>query len=411
MRQFAGIGLANLVFLLSQLLVLSFLAALAPIEVVGQFGLVMALIQPVFMLFTMGMRPNIATDTNHQFSYAEFSGLVVLNGMAFVAVVLGLVALIDMRLMPMALPLVLQKLSELQNLLTYGALQRAGQLQVVARSLVLRGLVGTLVFGGVLWFTGSAVWAFWAQTGVWLVALIVVDMPRLNAFEAAFKPRLKPSSLKTVFVASWALGIGMFVTAMNMSLPRFVIGGQIGLVALALFTPVSQVQRAVLGLFESVEQTFVSRLSLLWSEGTGRGFYRVLGRIFLAVLIVDALGIALAVFLGEWMLRIAFGTAYSEASTILVWAAIAIAIRLLANTMQIGLIAQRRFGDFLSIQVCVLLVTAPAVWFSISQWGLNGAGIGLVVEALARFVLVGAVFAKGIREGQGKKMAPQVCDQ
>lgn len=387
MGKLASLGVANAIFLLSQLIVLSFLTSLATIELVGQFGWLMAVIQPAFMLFTMGMRSNIASDTARAYSFGAFSGLLIISTFLFAIFVYATVTVFDRTLLPLAVPLIFQKCSEIHSMLTYGGFQRIDRQAFVARSLLIRAVVGALVFGLVLKLTASAVLAFWAQTIVWIATLVLLDLPKLNTFERVYKPVFEFSTLKQSFLASWMLGLGVFLVSLQSSVPRFLVEAKLGLVYLALLTPIAFIERAVIGLFQSVEQVFVSRLSNLWNDGKAGAYLSILRKIQLGVLFVSIIGITFAIFYGESFLRIVFGEDYSEANELLIYISVAIAIRLFANAVQIGLIARRLFRNFFFTQLVLTILAGPIFWFSVDTWGLNGVGIGLIALATIRLML------------------------
>ena len=59
-------GAANGWTLICQVVILITLARTAPIETVGSYGLVLALLQPLYMLSLAGLRSNLAADAKHE---------------------------------------------------------------------------------------------------------------------------------------------------------------------------------------------------------------------------------------------------------------------------------------------------------------------------------------------------------
>ena len=96
LRKLVGWGvLGQLCYVLSQFLLLVALARFASIEDVGRFGLVGAIILPIYWFFNLGVRINQATDARDLHSFREFLVLRFLAscvaygfivGIAFVAV-------------------------------------------------------------------------------------------------------------------------------------------------------------------------------------------------------------------------------------------------------------------------------------------------------------------------------------
>lgn len=393
-RQIGGLGAANIIYLLSQLGVLSLLANLTDLETVAAFGFVMAVVQPLFMLLRMGLRANLATDAKRQFSYSTFLTIrTTMSALLFILSV-SIIALVRPEYLPLALPLALMNAVEMHSDLCYGALQRAGRIGQVARSMFIRGPAALALFGVILYVTRNAHIAFWAQTGVWISVQLLHDFPAVRRAGETLALDRSLSRITALARNTALLGFGQFFASLQVNLPRFFVEMILGPAALALFTAVSVLQRATVSLFNTIEQAIGWRLSRLWVAGERGKFFAAIRKMLAAATGIAALGIVLAALIGKPFLGLVFGPDYTAAYGLLLWMAAAIGAQLLVSVMQTALTAQRRFSAFGAVQLAVLLVTAPAAWAGIQFFGLEGAGMAILATTLLRMSIFAVILLR-----------------
>lgn len=393
-RQIGSLTSANLLFMLSQMVILAFLTRLTDLETVGHFGLIMAITQPMFMLLSMGMRTNIATDAKYSFTFGDFAGVLYINSIVFVAFLLGLFFWWRPEAFGIALPIVLQKAVELHNELVYGSMQRGDATGKVARSVMLRGPVAACIFGAVLWSGAGPELAFWSQTVAWLLIQVLFDRPIVEKLGETTKPVFAKHRLSAVLASAWLLGLGQFFNGLQMGIPRVMVDWELGVAALALFTPVAFLQRAVIGLFASVEQVLLARLSRQWEQQRKKAYNSLMIKTLVGAVILSLFGCGFAWVAGGAFLALVFGEEYRAAESLFWWVAIAIALRLVCNVLQMALASQRRFTSFGVLQVIVVVISVPIYWIGIQIWDLNGLGISLAAVAMVRMLLTAGLLIR-----------------
>ena len=382
---------ANIIAMAGQLMIIIAIAQWTGVADLGRFGFVMALIQPIYIFALMGLQTNLATDANRELAVPTVLAFRSTAAVAFAAS--GILLIISSRedALFLALPLVAAKTAELFSDTSYGLAQRAGKTFVVVQSMLVRSVLGAVIFVWCLFATGSLILSFWAQASVVIGVLIFHD---LKAFIATFDSRAqrpRKTALVDLLKCSLPLALGQFFVATQMAVPRLVVGYSLGLEALGLFTVVSYLERAATGIIAGVEQASAWRLSSYWASGEASKFKSSLFSMFALALVCGLGGLLVVVLLGEAALALMFGNAYLEAYALLVWMAAAVALRLVGAVLQIALNAQRRFVSFVLTQSALLIVTVPAALVCIAQFGLVGAGIAVfaitVLRVFALFVL------------------------
>ena len=388
LREIVGLGAANSVYLICQLAVLSLLTWLTDIATVAAFGFIMIFVQPLFMLLRMGLRANLATDARRQFAYPTFLMMRAIASIALFVAVTLIIAILRPELLMLAVPLALMNAVEMHSDLCYGVMQRAGRVNLVARSLLLRGPATVLFFGGVLAATGDAQLAFWTQSATWLLVLWLHDFPAVRQAGETVRLDTNITRLRALFKNTSLLGLGHFFASLQMNLPRFMVDLALGINALALFTTVSTVHRASIGLFATLEQSLGWRLSRMWANDDQRSFFRMLLAMLSAALLLALAGTGLAALLGRPFLGFVFGPAYTEGYALFVWISAAIGVQLLTSVLQTAITAQRRFQAFGHVQLLLLALTLPLAFVGLQLGGLEGVGASVFVVNLIRLVIL-----------------------
>ncbi len=396
LRQIGGLGAANVVYLLSQLGILSLLSKLSDIETVAAFGFIMAVLQPLYTLSLMGLRNNLATDARREFSYETFLTIrVFMSGVLFVTA-LAIIAWVQPSYIALAIPVALMKAVEMHSDLCYGALQRAGRIKPVAHSMFIRGPAALTLFGVVLYSTKDPHIAFWSQTVVWLSVQLLLDYPNVRSagetvrFDFEIK-RILALSKNTAF-----LGLGNFFSSLQENVPRFFVSSQLGTTALALLTAMSAIQRASLVLFNTIEQAIGWRLSQLWVSGNRRKYFYMIGRMLLVAASIAIVGIILAKLFGHYFIELVFGNKYLAAQDLLFWVSCSIGVRMMTSVLQTSVSAQRRFRTFGTVQIFMLFVTFPASWYGIQHYGLEGVGMAILFTNVLRALIFVAILLQSL---------------
>ncbi len=388
--EIAGIGFANFVLVLCQFVVLWGLARYTDLETVGRFGLVMAVIQPTYMLARMGFRGGLSTDIGKRHAFETYFGMSVMLSAAAGLAALGILALFRNELLTLALPLVLAKAAELVSNLFYGGFQRDGESARVARSILLRCVLGAALFM-LLLANGIAVErALWAQTVMWSIVLLLHDLP-LYARTRPVSISLSPRPALRLLRENGTLGLGQFMSVLQMSVPRILIELLMGTAALGLFTVVAYLQQAAIVLFDAIGQVVAPRLARYRHAEEAVAFRRLLSRALGGAMAAALCGVVLGLLIGPDLLVLLFGPDFIEAEQLLMWVVLAVGLRLVGAVLQAALTAQRRFDAFGLLQAVLLVASLPAAWIGVTFAGLAGAGMALVAMAGLRLVLLASI--------------------
>lgn len=394
LRRNASWALAgNAVYAASQWLVLVVLARLGTPTAVGQFALGMAVCAPVVLLGNLQMRSVLATDARSEHAWADYLGLRLVTTVAALAVIAGIAGLGYRRDTALVIALVgLAKAVEAASDLCYGWFQKRERMDLMARSLMLRGPLALGALAAGLALTGEVAWAVAGLAGAWAAILVAHDLPAVAALldvpggrdrRAARAPRFHGRTLLGLARLALPLGLTTLFLSLNHNIPRYFIEHHLGEASLGVFAALAYVMVAGEIVIRALGQTAMPRLARHWAAGERAAFDRLLYRLLALGAGVGLAGVGLAAAVGEPVLHLLFGAPYAAAASVLTWIMVAAALTYVGSLLGYGVSATRAFDRFTLPYAGVSAVALVAAAVLIPRHGLHGAAWALCAIAAA----------------------------
>jgi len=360
------------------------LAKLGSPELVGQYTIALAITAPVFMLTNLGLRTVQTTDVQDRNAFADYFGLRILCsllGLVFVAGVLwigsyegvlGVVALVS-----------LSKLTESLSEVGYGQMQKHERLDLVSRSLMIRGLVSLAAMAVTLYFFRSLVAALGTQLVVWGIVLALHDLPGVRRWQTV-RPRFDSRTLRSLFWLALPLGIVAGLNSLGTQVPRYAIEHFGGQRELGFFAAIASLGLVVNLITVALSQSAMPRLSLLYARGAYGRFARLLFRLMALGAGMGLLGVIGAAVLGKPFLQIVYTSEYTPYANVLVVTMASTGVLAAFTFVGTAVAAARQFAVQSVIHVAKVATIGAACLLLIPRLGILGA---------AWSVLIGAVFS------------------
>jgi O-antigen/teichoic acid export membrane protein len=228
-----------------------------------------------------------------------------------------------------------------------------------------------------------------------MLVLFFYDIPvgRRRAGQSgwdAFRPIWDKRTLRSLAWQALPLAFATVLVMIAQYLPRLVVEEALGLKALGFFAALLALAMAPSRLVHSMGMAVSVRLARHYAAGQIAPFVRLLGRIVLGVAAIGTLGVVLGAMFGEQLLSVIYTPEYAEHADLLVWLIAAACLRFVADVLQFGMIAARRFW-WLTLQYGVVATVAIVSCYAIiPQYGLNGAGVVMFLIFLSQLIVIGA---------------------
>lgn len=401
-RGFAWNLAGEVTFSLAQWLLLVLLARLESPSVVGEFAFALALTAPVYLLIGLNLRVVLATDAAQRWDLSNYIRLrYLLNTVAFaVSLVIGLASGLRGEELAVVGVVAAAKATEATSQLFYGYFQRQERLDLVARSLMLRGSVSTLGFAVTLSFLPGLLPATVALWAGWLLIAVLHDR-RIGL--AMWRQELSTDRITRTGVGrrdrmalarrALPLGLSAGVTSLAVNVPRYLLVGVVGPAALGVYAALAYLAQVVVLVTGSMGNAVVSRLAQYHRDRRAREFLRLVAWLTGIGAAVTAAVFVLLALLGEWAIGIVLGEGFVDQGLLLALV-LGAGLTTVQRSLARGLQAAHRFVAFLSIDVLTLAIVASAAPWLVRAHGASGAAWALNIGYAVAVVATAALLAQ-----------------
>jgi O-antigen/teichoic acid export membrane protein len=365
---FAG----NALYAASQWLILVFIARLGGTEMLGQYALAVAVVAPIAMLSHLNLRAVAVTDVQGRHTFAEYLGVRLWTTGAGLAAVIG-TALLSGRGAALGAAIVLAgtgQAAEAVSDLYYAFLQRRERMDRIAWSMILRGALSAGALGVTLWMTRDLLAGMLALALGRAAVLLGYDR---RASAGGGRPRWN----SVVFRSAVPLGVVLMLGALNTNLPRYAIEWWAGTRDLGIFAAVASFVTIGATSIHALGQAASPRMARAAGQRDAARFRKLALEVSGAALLLGALGVAVALAAGEYLLAIVYRPEYGAYGSLLAGVMAAAIAQYVAITLGYALTSARSFGAQIPLLGAAAATTAAASFLLTPRLGLAGAAVAL----------------------------------
>lgn len=405
---FAG----NVVFALSQWLVLIAIAKLGAVEDAGDWSLGLAITGPIFVFAQFKLRAVQTTDARQEYAWGDYAAARALGtaGALLATAVVVAVAYRD-RTAPIILLAGLAKAFDAISDLGYGEQQRAERLDLIATSQIRRGLTSAAAGALTMWLTGDVI-AVSASTVAAYAGWLAWDLRAVRAVVPGhrLRPHWHRARLRPLLIMVVPLGAVSAIGSLQTNIPRYFLDGFAGRAELGVWAAVSYLLVFGHMAIGALANAALARLARHAADQDWRAYLRLLARLLTIGVAIGVVTVAASVVLGEPVLRLLYSDEVAAHADILTL--LAVSAGLLYSYLFLGtaMDALRSYRIQPWIHLTTALVIAGACAVLVPRRGPDGAAWALVagyaVECAAYVVSVSLVVRGRIRRSQATPSAP-----
>jgi O-antigen/teichoic acid export membrane protein len=392
---FAG----NVVYSACQWAMLVLLAKLGNPEMVGQYGLAMAIATPVLALSSLQLRSVLTTDVKEKTPFGEYLGFRLLTTLLSLIVISGIALRSRRESMLVIVVMGVSQGIEMVADLYYGRMQFHDNMDRIAKSMIVRGVLGLAAMGAGVYLTHRVIWGVIGLTVARAVVLLGYDiskrtqlLPRqavgaieakqiLDAGTGLLQPRWTFKAQSDLFRTSIALGVIAMLVSLLPNIPRYFLVGTFGEHALGIFTATAFLVSTGNLVMTAMGQAAFVRLAKLYGARDVAGFNKLLVRLLGIALLLGVGGIGVAVLFGHLLLTLLYRPEYAEHTDLLVAMMIAGALSYLGSVLGSAVTSARSFRPQIPVLSAAAGAGAIASWLLIRPYGLLGAGLAVVTTS------------------------------
>lgn len=405
--------LANGIYALCQWGMLVVLAKLGSPVVVGQFAFAAAVTAPVIMITNMQLLGVQATDTQKEFFLSDYMAVRVLSTVAAFCAVLLVLHWGDYgrTVFWVTVMLALAKSVESLSDVFYGFFQQHEKMELMARSMILKGVLSVAV----LWFffrwSSSLPWALTWLLVAWFLVLVLYDwkmgrhlMLRVEGGSRGSLIRTSVASfthrraiLGRIIKLAFPLGIVMGIISLNTNIPRYAIEKYLGTRDLGIFAALAYTTVAVNMFIQALGQAVSPKLARCFAERDYLAFKITLKRVILINLVIGLTGVLVIFFGGEWILSFIYTPDYAAYSRVFVVLMVSATLSGVASALGYGMTAARQFVWQVPLFLAVLVTTLSASFLLIPNFKLYGAAMALIFAAIVQIAGGALIVGRAMR--------------
>lgn len=370
-------------FMVGQILMIIGLSRLTSVENVGRYGVALSVATIVITFFNLNLRIGKTTDATAQHSTSIYvSTRIASTTIAFVVIVFSLaLATSDKVTIYMGAVIAASKCAEAISDLYYSIFQRNGRMDLMARSMIVRGPISAVLFVSALYLTENVIFAFLCQLAVWWSVALFHDMLGASKIEPV-TPQFKVSKMMKLVRETLPLGFAGLLTAVATNSPRLIVAYFLGLSSAGIFTSVAYVLQVGTVFAASVSRAIAHRLADQFAAGKFEAFGSLVRKTSLVML---ALGLCFTLIVfgyGEALLTVAFGAEIGAYQTLFTLLTATLTLRLLIAVLQTAVLSQRRFTEFARHRMWVAIAMVTACSLGTLGTDLNGVGVALLTVSV-----------------------------
>ena len=395
--------LSNGLVAVCQLGLLTLLLREAGDATTGQYILALAISAPVFMFAGLDLRTLQATDSHSEVRFIEYLSLRLICGLIALAIVPAIAFAWGYRDGTLAViaGVGLGRFFLLIGDTFNGLMQQSERMDRVAHSIVLKGLLSTIILGATFLITGNLVAAVFAEATTRFLVLAFYDLPlgrRLASQQGSDELSLsslrsvQPTRLTKLTLRSLPLAFKVMLVSLDTHVTRYFVSGMASLSAVGVFGPIASGAAAGSMVGKALNQSVSAKLGRLASANEPRPFLDFVRKLQLLYLALGAVGIAVTMLIGGPLLALVRPDLLAY-QTVLTLVVVSVALDLQNGIVDMSLVAARRIAPL--APACGLSVATSAIccWFLIPAYGLAGAAMAMIVGRIMRMAALNTALA------------------
>jgi O-antigen/teichoic acid export membrane protein len=422
---FSWTFVGNIVYSACQWCMLVVLAKVGNPEMVGQYGLAMAVVTPILALSSLQLRAVLTTDVKEKVPFGEYLGFRLTTTVISLLIIGAIPFVMHYRWDSTLVVLIIGVGQAIEILadLYWARMQFYDHMDRIAKSMIARGVLGLAGLGTTVYLTKSVVWGAVALVLARGIVLLSYDMskraqllPRhadraeTEAILADKKKALWPlwnwATQSELFRTSIVLGVIAMLVSLMPNMPRYFIQNSLGEHALGIFTATAFLVSSGSLIVNAMGTSAFVRLAKHYGAGDVAGFNSLLFKLLGIAAVLGLCGIGVAVFFGHMLLKLLYRPEYAEHTDVLIAMMVGGAMTYVSGTMASAVTSARCFVQQIPVLALAVGSSALTSYLLVPKYGLLGGAFAVIttstVLAVGEIVLLWYILSNANRLAEAK---------
>lgn len=378
------------IYLFFQWLITYLVTRLLGFHDAGIFSLAMAIGAVAFAISLYGVRGYQVSDLSGKYSERIYilsrfvTSLVAVIGVG----VYGLLSHYDTYMLLCILTYTLFKMTEAHVDVYHGIIQKAYRMDLIGKSFILRGIVGSVVFIVCAYATHSPLWSIVAMAAVSLMIVLTYDRPNAKSIVHHKHSEHHSRTIYSLLVECFPLAVYSLLASTIVAVPRVILEQMRGSELLGIYASV-----AIPAVIIQVVAGFIfAPLITVFAEHYHKKDISSFTSLFVKTLLV-ILGISVVVVIAGWLvgdfgLKLLFGQSIAQYTYLFIPVLILSAVTAISWFIGLLLTVVRNFTGLIIPSIVGFLICLMLSRSWIEAYSLNGVSLVLIVALLVQTILM-----------------------
>ncbi|MBU8923104.1 MAG: hypothetical protein KOO63_14895 [Bacteroidales bacterium] len=366
-----------------------------------------AVASPLMLFSNLQLRPVMASDTDGDYAFGEYFALrLTMLPLALIAVsIVAQFGYTDAQ-MKVIILFAIAKAFEGVSDIFYGYAQKNERMELIARSLIIKGVASLVLFGTTFAISNSLSWALIAMAAGWAIPLFAFDIPGCRRLmrqiegRVSLRPKWRITRLRSLAYLALPLGLTMLLIQLRNTIPRTILESQHGEAQLGIFSAMAYLVIAGNTVVMALSQSSIARLSRFRTNS--KDFTSLVKRLLLIGFSLGAGGVLVAWLVGQPLLTLIYSEEYATHHTVFILIMAAGGLLYMASLLGAPATAMKAYREQMWIQaINVVWMLFLARWLIPGQ-GMMGAAWTMVGGSAWVLLAYGVVVWRGCSSGESE---------
>lgn len=400
LKNFSWSFIGNFLYAFCQWLLLITITQLGSAEEAGIFSLGLALCAPFVLFINLNFAALQSTNLTAEFGFRPFAFIRILGNILFISVfaIYLFLSNYEFHIIIVLLLIAISKAIESMSDLYYGLFQYRERLDLVSKSTIIRGSLGTIFFAIGFLLTKSLSIAILCLTIIWLLNFLFFDLRYGQKMKEGLPKKLVKQHVTNILKISIPLGFVAFFASLNVNIPRITLEKYSTLEQLGYFSAVFYLVLINGRFMTAVGNTILPRLARLYEEKQMPQFFKIVKLAVSLVICLSFVTIILCYFFGSTLLTFFYGKEYSHLTFLLILVMIYSLFNYLGYVFETALNAMKGYQfRFLNELSATAIIFASSICF-IQLYGINGGAFALIIGSFVKCCVFYLLFFIRVRK-------------
>lgn len=388
----------NIYYLFCQWLLTILVVRLANFEMAGELSYAMTISNIFYSISIYGMRNFQVSDIKNKYENGTYiySRLLTSAFAIFLCILLLFFSGYTFEKSLVIFMYLIFKLSETIFDVYSGIFQKQWRIDLIGKSLIIRGTLNTIAFIATLIITNNLFLSVLSMVFATYICILFFDLYSARKI-ADISLNLATPAVKSLLIECFPLALYFLILSVIGAIPRYFLDMYQGSEQVGIYSSIATPTLIVQALAIQVFNPFITIFAEKFHEKDKEGFWKMLKKCIVVVSGIACISLIGAFILGDFGLKILYGEKILVYSYLLLPLVVATILTAFSWLLSGILTVLRGFRELIVSNIISLIASFIASYFLIRNFGMQGTNIATIIPIIIQVVLLSYLLIKKAR--------------